>query len=224
MIKPLSSWDSEATWATFETGDFRSWTRDNVEVQKHWSDLERYAQIVEMSQPDLIIETGTRSGGSACWFHQELDLQVISIDIAPQFNPTVDPPIRSPHIKWIRGSSISDRVIREVYELAKGKRVMVSLDSDHVSPHVQAEIAVLGLLVSPGCYLVVEDGCFDMWPAQKAARGGTGIPTHGGPLHAIRTQLDDPLGQSSGMFWRDEATEGISSISHSPCGWWRRHE
>jgi cephalosporin hydroxylase len=108
---------------------------------------------------------------------------------------------------------------------------MVSLDSDHHSAHVQAEIDLLGRqFVTPGCYLVVEDGCFDLFARDgqidRARVGGSRIPEFGGPLDAIERQLggDLPNPMTADLFWRDESVEALSPVSHSPCGWWRRHE
>lgn len=222
-ILPLPSWDSEATWATFKDGLFHG-VFGGVEIQKSADDLDRYRELVEISQPDIVVETGTRAGGSALWFHRELSLQVVTIDTTPQFVKRGGPPHTGPGIEWVRGSSISQSVMARVLPLLRGKRVMVSLDSDHHSAHVQAEIAIWGPLVSPGCYLVVEDACFDMWEPDRARVGGAKIPEQGGALDAIRRQLGPPLGQTAPFFWRDMLLEALTPISHSPCGWWRRHE
>lgn len=242
---PVSTWSSIGTWATFPNQTFRN-DYMGVQVQKCEQDLERYRELVDISQPDIVIETGSRDGGSALWFNQELDLQVVSIDIV---RPNLDKlPIRRNHagIEFLVGSSISDWVFETLLKHIRGKRVMVSLDSDHHSSHVQAEIARLGALVSKGCYLVVEDACFDVWAREgkldQARVGGSKIPEFGGPLDAIEKQLLDPRtrrafrpeqqidpieqipGQMSRHFWRDTELEGLTPISHSPCGWWRRND
>lgn len=223
-LKPLPSWDSDATWATFPTGRFHQ-DYTGSELQKCDEDLARYGYLIDESQPDLIIETGTRQGGSALWFLRELGLQVISIDIAPQFDRSGKPPWNGPGIQWVRGSSINTEVVEQVLPLLQGKRVMVSLDSDHHSPHVQAEIAIWGPLVTPGCYLVVEDACFEQWDPDRARVGGGRIPEIGGPQHAMITQRLGQQPYTNGMrFQRDENLEGLFPISHSPMGWWRKDE
>lgn len=224
-LKPLGSWDSEATWSTFTDGSYRG-TMLGVEIQKCQQDLDRYREIVEISQPDIVVETGTREGGSALFFHRELNLQVVSVDLCPRFDRNGKPPWTGPGIEWVRGSSISTDVVQHVLPLLRGKRVMVSLDSDHHSPHVQAEIAIWGPLVTPGCYMVVEDACFEQWDADRCRVGGSRIPEFGGPQHAMITQgLGRIVVDTEGRkFWRDEAVEGMFSISHSPMGWWRKDE
>jgi cephalosporin hydroxylase len=220
-LVPLPEWDSDATWATFPTGAFHQ-EYMGLELQKSVDDLERYSELVEISQPDLVIETGTRKGGSAMWFHRELDLQVVTIDIAPQFDRNGMPPWNGPGIQWVRGSSINSDLVEQVRPLLDGKRIMVSLDSDHHSPHVQAEMAIWGGFVSPGCYLVIEDACFEQWDPSRARVGGGRIPEMGGPQHAMIAQ-GIGLGRAS-VFWRDEELERRTPISHSPMGWWRRAE
>lgn len=214
--QPLDSWDSERTWATFENGDAIGEYR-GVELQKSVDDLERYHEIIEVSQPDVVIETGSRDGGSALWFRFMENLSVVSIDQLPRYSAPPD----GDQIEWVIADSINEKMVQSVAKGLKGKRVMVSLDSDHHSPHVQAEIALYAPLVSSGCYLVIEDGCFDLWEPRRAVRGGRRIPEWGGPLDAIRKQSG--WLQSQG-FWRDESVEAISPISHSPVGWWRNDD
>lgn len=216
-MRPLDSWDAEATWRTFETGAFKQNYR-GLELQKSKEDLDRYRALYCVSRPDLIIETGTRYGASALWFQHELGVEVITIDVLPQIKSQH----AGPGLESIRGSSISDWVLEVLFKRVAGKRVMVSLDSDHHSPHVQAEIHRLGALVTPGCYLVIEDACFDLFDLagrpDRARVGGSQIPLVGGPLDAIeKTRMD-----TSHIWDRDVDIEGMAEISHSPCGWWRR--
>jgi cephalosporin hydroxylase len=55
------------------------------------------------------------------------------------------------------GSSTAPDVVAEVRRRAKGKRVMVLLDSLHSKEHVAAEIAAYAPLVPVGSYIVVQD-------------------------------------------------------------------
>lgn len=222
MLRPLQSWDLTGTQATFTNGQFHG-IFQGVELQKCADDLDRYADLISASRPDLVVEMGTRTGGSALWFRREMGLEVVTIDRGPSFTKG-RPPQEGPGIAWVRGSSIDPAIVSMVLPLLSGKRVMLSLDSDHHAPHVLAEMAVWAAAVSPGCYMVVEDGCFDAF--QDAGRpdwavvGGSEIPTAGGPLHALRMSKIE----ESPVFERDERLEGLTPISHSPCGWWRKHE
>lgn len=222
-LSPVGTWSLDQTWATFTSGTFHGVTK-GAEIQKSDDDLSRYTDLIEATQPDLVIETGTRAGGSALWFHAS-GLQVVTIDVAPQFTKSAGgPPYRGPGIEWIRGSSITDSVVNQVLPLLSGKRVMVSLDSDHHSAHVQAEIALWAQFVTPGCYLVVEDACFDFFDRagfpERARVGGSKIPEFGGTLDALEKS---GLAQSS-QWDRDTFLEGITPISHSPTGFWRKSD
>lgn len=216
-VKPLESWNSDATRATFHTNLYHT-VFDGRTMQKSADDLDRYTEIIGATQPDVVVETGCRYGGSALWFHRIFGVEVISVDIAFQL-PTRHSYDAHPGIKYLESSSIDPGVIVRIRELTEGKRVMVSLDSDHHANHVWQEIQMYGQLVTPGCHLVVEDACFDMWTGEDSRRGGRRIPEEGGPLKAINLAgLDvDP------RFRRDVQTEELTDISHSPCGWWQRN-
>lgn len=217
MIRPVDTWDDEGTRASFHDGTFENWILGR-KVQKHRDDLRRLIMGIGIAKPDLVIETGTRWGGSAGWFAEIGKCGVISIDIAPQVGWTArnyDQAHRG--ITYIEGSSIDPDVVTRVSKLTHGKRVMVVLDSDHHSDHVAYEIDAYGPMVSRGSFLVVEDGCFDMWEGEDSRRGGRSIPEVGGPLKAINEKL---VGQPA---WaRFIEIEHAYRISHSPCGWWQR--
>ena len=111
-------------------------------------DLWMYQEIIFRTRPDLIVETGTASGGSALFLASICDLlghgRVVSIDIEKQARP------RHERITYLNGSSLDVNVNAE-------GRTMVILDSDHSKDHVLAELRRFAPLVSPGCYLIVED-------------------------------------------------------------------
>jgi len=114
--------------------------------------------------PGLVIETGTHMGGSALFWADLLALRgggtVISVDVAP-------PPFKPPKsILFLTGSStdaaILDQVIPAAERLAAaGRPVLVNLDSDHAYRHVTNELDAYAELVTPGSYLIVEDGIDD---------------------------------------------------------------
>lgn len=223
-LQPLPSWSSDLTWATFPQGKYHVFVH-GVELQKSAEDLERYRELIEISQPDLVIETGTRRGGSALWFADH-GLQVITLDLDPSSGQEAREATHphDPNIHYFGGYSSIDIPawgMESIQAICKGKRVMVSLDSDHHAPHVVDEIRMWLQFVTPGCYLVVEDACFDMWDADRARVGGHRIPEMGGPLPAINECV--PLLLERG-FWRDESLEGRFPVSHSPVGWWRRND
>ena len=131
-----------------------------VTVVKTPADLVILQEIIAETRPNLIIETGVLAGGSAFFFATMFDLagidgKVIGVDVDLR---AVNPYIRdNPRIELIEGSSTDPEVVAQLSERAKGHRVMVDLDADHRAEHVAAELRALAPLVSPHCYLVVED-------------------------------------------------------------------
>lgn len=215
-IQPLDSWDPSETLLTFYRNTYACNYQGRT-MQKCEDDQKRYKELVRQTQPQLVIEVGTRYGGSALWFSQECNLDVISIDVDPML-PTKSSYTMHPRIQYVVGNSVDRSLIANVQAMVQGRRTMVSLDGDHHANHVWEEIALYGALVSSGCDLVVEDGCFDMWTGEDARRGGRQIPEQGGPLKAVNlASLDRDL-----RWERDTEIEGLTSVSHSPAGWWRR--
>lgn len=200
MLEPAPGFDLEQTLATF--GEMAGL------IQKNPYDLSRYTQIINSTLPTLVIETGTDTGASADWFADHV-LAVVTIDtdkskfcMPKRFD-----------VECLYGSSTSSAVFNLVQSLAAKHRVMVSLDSDHSEEHVRREIELYAPLVSLGCYLVIEDGIFDLLPCGF----DKGYNANAGVLKAIEaTMLNRP------DFARDFALEGMFPITGSPAGWWRR--
>jgi len=121
-------------------------------VLKLPSDLFVYQELIVASRPDYLVETGTAHGGSALFFADVMEMighgEVITIDI----NFQADRPAH-PRIRYISADSIE--AAREVKKIARGKKVLVSLDSDHQKEHVLKELEVYAPLATE--FLVVED-------------------------------------------------------------------
>lgn len=204
--------DIRASIGSFGTKAGYTQHHRTVPMWKSAPDLARYRRIVEDTRPEVVVETGTRWGGTAAWFADTFGVQVITVDVASA------PDIRDwPGITAVIGSSIAPEIVARVTGMVAGRRCMVTLDSDHHFPHVQAEIRAYGPLVSPGCYLVVEDALGDLVEPDEARRFGARIPEEGGALPAIEAEL---IGRPEWV--RDLDVEGLDPVSHSPFGWWRR--
>ena len=80
-------------------------------------------------------------------------------------------------VDTIVGSSADPAVKAQVHAHAHGKRTLVILDSDHFEDHVRAELDAYWPLVSPGSYLIVQDGAVNGHPVD---------PEYGpGPFEAV---------------------------------------
>ena len=213
VVFPATDIDVEASWQTLEHEAGHLQQHRGLGVWKSPDDLERYRAILERDRPEVVVEIGTRWGGFAAWLADEFDVEVITVDI----EVTPGRPESWPGVTYVTGDSTASRVARQVRALRAGRRCMVTLDGDHSAPAVEHEIIVYGALVTPGCALVVEDGLADLLPPERAVRLGHRIPRYGGPLRAIVTTVADRP-----EWRRDLEIENMSTISHSPGGWWVR--
>lgn len=123
-----------------------------IPVQKLPSDMFLYQELIYLTRPDYVVETGTAHGGSALFFADMLELmghgEVITIDL--NFEPNYP---QHPRIRYISADSLD--AIDEVKNIVKGKRVLVSLDSDHDKEHVLKEMEAYAPMATE--YMVVED-------------------------------------------------------------------
>jgi cephalosporin hydroxylase len=170
-------------------------------------DLWIYQEIMSEVQPDLILETGTHSGGSALFMAHILDVlgkgEIISIDISDQYaRPT------HPRITYVRGSSADPDLLAGIMQGRGEERRMVILDSDHSKAHVEKEMRLFAPLVSVGSYLIVEDTNINGHPA---------YPSFGpGPYEAVQDFI-----RSNSDFVIDEEREKFL-MTFNPKGYLKR--
>jgi cephalosporin hydroxylase len=153
--------------------EYHKWYYDNevwedvqflgVVTNKSVSDMWNYQEILAELQPGLIVEFGTRFGGSALYFSVigraiNPQLKVLSVDVS---HAEVAKQVHDePSITLVTASSTDPQVADIISEMRRGSpgRVFFILDSDHSKNHVLAELSMLRSLVQPGDYVVVEDG------------------------------------------------------------------
>jgi cephalosporin hydroxylase len=121
-------------------------------------------EIIWQLKPDLIIETGIAHGGSLVYYASLLELigkgeiLGIDIDIREHNRLEIEKHPMFKRIKMLQGSSIDEKLVDQVKEIAKGKQtVLVSLDSNHTHEHVLRELELYAPFVTPGSYIVVFD-------------------------------------------------------------------
>jgi cephalosporin hydroxylase len=121
-------------------------------------DLWTYQELVVETRPEVIVECGTRFGGSALFMATVCDLigtgEVVTIDTDP--DPGLPRPVH-PRITYLLGSSTDPAIVDVIRKRCRGRRVMVLLDSDHAAANVRAELDTYADLIPVGGYLIVED-------------------------------------------------------------------
>lgn len=138
-----------------------------------------YQMIISDLRPDVVIEIGTNFGGSALYLADLMESigygVVHTIDVARNCAELV---ANHPRI-----SVFSEGWQGYDTELVKGlSRVLVIEDATHVYEDTLGAIKRFAPLVSPGSYLIVEDGIISELGLEKKF--------HGGPLRAINVFLE----------------------------------
>lgn len=170
-------------WDGHEERIFRS-TYLGAPCVQHPGDAWVTQEIISETRPEVVVECGRLGGGSTImWAHLlellEIDGLVVSVEIQDLPLEVRDRPIWKRRVWPVQGSSVAPDVVAEVARLTAGRRTMVILDSDHREPHVRAELEAYAPMVTPGCYLIVQDGFISELD-----------PSHGpGPLEATQAFL-----------------------------------
>ena len=152
-----------------------------VKTLKSPSDMWNYQEILCSLKPRLVIEFGTRFGGSALFFAAVMRqignrFKLLSVDIDGE---TVSEKTRNdPDIELLTMSSVDSKVAARIAALRSeypGPAFAI-LDSDHRKDHVLAELKLLRPLLVSGDYVVIEDSNVNGHPVYS---------THGpGPFEA----------------------------------------
>lgn len=185
-------------------------------------DMIAMQEIIWNIKPDLIIETGIAHGGSLIYYASLLELigegniLGIDIDIREHNRKEIESHPMSKRIQMIQGSSISEKILSEVRDIAKKyKRILVSLDSNHSHAHVLEELKLYSDFVSKGSYLVVFDtvvedlpeGTIENRPWNKGSNAKTAV-------HAFLKENDH--------FQIDQSINNKLLISVAPDGYLKR--
>ena len=185
-----------------------------IPTRKIPMDMWVYQEIIVETKPDFIIEIGAFYGGSTLFLAQVCEGlgkgKVISIDISHDFFMATHP-----RIEKITGDCSNSHIISKVKEMVQHGTVMVIHDGDHNAAAVKRDLDLYAPLVSPGMYLIVEDGVVDLFNPSCCKLGKT-YP-NGGPLKASR----EFLSTSSEEFELDMRRERFI-LTTNPEGYLRR--
>lgn len=164
---------------------FDQMTWMGVKIWKNPLDAWIYQEILFEVKPDIVVEIGSRFGGSTQFFANLLDImghgQVISID--PHRD---DFELDHERVVVLTGRSDEAGILREVAARCRDRSVFVIQDGDHSYRQVLADLNNYSPWVSVGSYFVVEDGIVDLFHEGD----GLGFAADAnGPLAATETFL-----------------------------------
>ncbi len=190
-----------------KTRDFETVQWVGYPIQQSIFDLWTLQETIAEVRPALILETGTRYGGSALFYAHLLDLlgidgQVITIDVVSRAK------VSHPKLLVWHGSSTAPEIldrVRAAVAQARGP-VLVILDSDHSAAHVAVELEAYAPLVSRGSLLLVQDGVIDRIGFHRASRPGPVPAIHQFLAHHPEFTID-----------RERADRFL--VTHHPDGW-----
>jgi cephalosporin hydroxylase len=158
------NWDKEKIWQKV------TWL--GIEMWKLPFDAFIIQELIFKIKPRYVIETGTNFGGSALFYASIMQLlgygQVITIDKIEkkvELSQTAQYLFDNRIIK-MKGNSIDQRIVKQIYSVARNQKNIVILDSWHSKEHVLKELNLYSSLVPVGSYLIVEDTHVNGHPIQ----------------------------------------------------------
>jgi cephalosporin hydroxylase len=176
-------------------------------------------EIIYAVRPELIVETGVAHGGSLILSASILELLGgerrvvgVDIDIRPHNRQAIEAHPLSHRILLRQGSSTDPQIAAEIAALARGKRTMVLLDSNHTHTHVAEELRLYSPLVGQGSYLVVFDTIIEDMPADLSSNRPWGKGDN--PATAVADFL-----QTNDRFEVDQDLEAKLLITVAPGGY-----
>jgi cephalosporin hydroxylase len=187
----------------------------------------RIQEAIFQVNPDVIVETGIAHGGSLIFYSSILEMigkgRVIGIDIdiRPHNRAAIEAHPMFKRITMFEGSSIAPEMVERVKaEIAPDDVVMLILDSNHARDHVAAELEAYAQIVTPGSYILSQDGVMKLV---------SGMPRtsedwdDNNPITAVEQFLERhpefALVKPARLF---DETQDTPDCSHHPVGWLRR--
>jgi len=153
---------------------------------KNILDLWIYQEIIYEIQPDVIVEIGSRYGGSTKYFANLSDLlnkgTVISIDTDRSVYD-----LEHKRVITLTGTSSDPGIISQVAELCRDKIALVIQDGDHSRKQVLEDLENYSEFVSLNSYFIVEDGIVDLFHYGDGLGFQEDTP---GPLAAVEEFLE----------------------------------
>lgn len=194
--------------ARIQEGIMERTTYFGIPTHKNPFDAWIYQQIIVAMRPDVIVEIGTKYGGSALYLAHLCDLlghgQVISVDNHHGFlRPG---PGQHPRVTLLLADACEAfPQVRAM--IAPGARVLVIEDSSHTYENTLAVLRTYSTLTRPGDYFIVED---------SICHHGLALGPDPGPYEAIEAFV-----QENADFEVDRSQEALF-ITWNPKGFLRR--
>lgn len=133
-----------------------------VPTWKNIIDLWIYQEIIWQTGVEVVIEIGSRHGGTTLWLSDLLrNLRgeagtVVSIDLE---RPSQELPT---NVQFICGDSVAPETVAAARAVASGRKTLVIADGNHAADHVLQEMRLYCPLISEGSYFIAEDGIVDV--------------------------------------------------------------
>lgn len=192
-------------------------------------DMVRIQEAIFEVRPDVIVETGIAHGGSLIFYASVMEAmgkgRVIGIDIEvrPPNRAAIEAHPMARRITMIEGSSTTAEVVEAVRALiGPDEVVMLILDSNHSRDHVAAELEAYAPMVTPGSYILSQDGVMKLVAGMP--RSGPDWDVNN-PISAVEAFLahhpEFELRRPPRPF--DETLQ-TPECSHHPVGWLRRKD
>lgn len=187
-------------------------------------DMLRIQEAIFEVQPDVIVETGIAHGGSLIFYASLMEMigrgRVIGldIDIRPHNREAIEAHPMYKRITMIEGSSVAPDVVARVKSMiGPDDKVMLILDSNHSRDHVAAELEAYASLVTPGSYILSQDGIMKLVAGMPRTQANWDVDN---PVTAVERFLERhpefELRKPARPF---DETLGTPDCSHHPVGW-----
>lgn len=153
-----------------------------IGLAKFPQDLWSYEKLIDLSQPEVILEIGINEGGFTRWLHDRLLIAqtfnpasqprtVIGIDIdidKPKRNLAglLNNPVEGVNLELFQCNLLDAKSLRDakdrIVDIVGSRPLLIIEDSGHSYETTKASLDTFPPLLKPGEWLVVEDTCVDI--------------------------------------------------------------